>query len=424
MTITQQQTPQLVTLSTNADSLKDRNLEFKSSEISIAVLLSDLENLVETPVFYAYRYGMIYDPDNDFKPNIVPNHKIKGQLVEDYWAQKSLAKLEYAKRLETEKNKKGETPRKEGETMETEQLKLLVKSQKIQIEELLNTKDHTKEMQELKELLQAKTKEIEKLKAGENNEVRHGMFNTIVKLLKKKKSVYLYGSAGTGKSNLAEQIAKYLKLDFYPMSTITQEFKFTGYQDGNGIYHETNFYKAVKNGGLFFIDEMDSCASEVLVGLNACLANGYFDFPHETIKAHENFRVISAGNTIGKGATEDYAGRQALDLSTLDRFLAIKIDYDNNIDLAVARNDESLVQFAHALRKASDENDITVLMSYRSIATIAELMEDIEDGFDLVEVMEWSILKGMDKYDAEMIIRNMTIDSKNKYYQAFKKAVA
>ena len=143
MTITQQQTPQLVTLSTNADSLKDRNLEFKSSEISIAVLLSDLENLVETPVFYAYRYGMIYDPDNDFKPNIVPNHKIKGQLVEDYWAQKSLAKLEYAKRLETEKNKKGETPRKEGETMETEQLKLLVKSQKIQIEELLNTKDHT-----------------------------------------------------------------------------------------------------------------------------------------------------------------------------------------------------------------------------------------------------------------------------------------
>jgi MoxR-like ATPase len=277
-------------------------------------------------------------------------------------------------------------------------------------------------MQELKELLQAKTKEIEALKKGENNEIRHEKFDKIVKLLKKKKAVYLYGDAGTGKSNLAEQIAKYLKLDFYPMSTITQEFKFTGYQDGNGIYHSTNFYKAVKNGGLFFIDEMDSCSSDVLVGLNACLANGYFDFPHETIEAHKDFVVISAGNTIGRGATVDYAGRQALDLSTLDRFLALKIDYDARIDLAVAKNDQTLVEFAHALRKASKETEITVLMSYRSIATIAELMEDKD--FDLVELMEWSVIKGMPQDDINMLARNMTIDSTNKYYKAFKKAVA
>ena len=31
-------------------------------------------------------------------------------------------------------------------------------------------------------------------------------------------AVYLYGPAGTGKSNLAKQIAKHLKLNFYPMS--------------------------------------------------------------------------------------------------------------------------------------------------------------------------------------------------------------
>ena len=80
-----------------------------------------------------------------------------------------------------------------------------------------------------------------------------------------------------------------------------------------------------------------SCSSDVLVGLNACLANGYFDFPNETIKAHKDFRVISAGNTIGRGASDDYVGRQALDLSTLDRFLAVKIDYDKNIDMAVAK---------------------------------------------------------------------------------------
>ena len=418
-----QQTPPLVTLSTNADSLKDRNLEFKSSEISIAVLLSDLENLVENPTFYAYRYGMIYDPDNDFKPNIVPNHKIKGQLVEDYWAQKATAKIEYRKRLEAEKSKKGEMPRKEGENVEElEQLKLLVKTQEYRINELLNTKekDQTKEMQELKELLQAKTKELEALKKSENSEVKHEKFDKLLKLLKKKKAIYLYGPAGTGKSKLAEQLAKSLNLNFYPMSTITQEFKFTGYEDGNGLYHDTNFHKAVKDGGVFFIDEMDSCASDVLVGLNACLANGYFDFPHETIKCHPDFRVVSAGNTIGRGADSDYVGRQALDLSTLDRFLTIKIDYDTNIDLAVANNDESLVQFAHALRKASNETEITILMSYRAISNIADLIED----FELEEIMEWSVLKGLEQDDAMMLINNMKLEASNKYYKALKKAVA
>ena len=275
-------------------------------------------------------------------------------------------------------------------------------------------------MQELKELLQAKTKEIEKLKAGENNEVRHKEFDKIVTLLGLKMAVYLYGPAGTGKSNLAKQIAKYLKLNFYPMSTITQEFKFTGYQDGNGLFHDTNFYKAVKFGGVFFIDEMDSCSSDVLIGLNACLANGYFDFPHETIDCHENFVVISAGNTTGHGATADYVGRQQLDLSTLDRFLSIKIDYDTNIDLAVAKNDQALVDFAHALRKASEQTEITILMSYRAIGNIAKLIEL----FDLTEIMEMAVVKGMGQDEIDMLARNMNIESTNKYYKAFKKVVA
>lgn len=204
------------------------------------------------------------------------------------------------------------------------------------------------------------------------------------------------------------------------MSTVTQEFKFTGYQDGNGLYHDTNFYKAVKHGGLFFMDEMDSSASEVLVGLNACLANGYFDFPNGTIQAHKDFRVISAGNTIGRGATDDYAGRQALDLSTLDRFLCIKIDYDKNIDMAVAHGDEKLVDFAHAIRKACEQTEITILMSYRALSSISELLED----FDIIEVIEWSVVKGMAQDDIYMLTQNMDIDATNKYYKALKKAVA
>jgi hypothetical protein len=59
-------------------------------------------------------------------------------------------------------------------------------------------------------------------------------------------------------------------------------------------------------------------------------------------------------------------------------------------------------------------------MSYRAIGNIAELIED----FDLVELMEMAVIKGMSQDDINMLARNMTIDSTNKYYKAFKKAVA
>jgi hypothetical protein len=405
-------------LATNIDSL-EKGQKASDFEISVGVLPTEINK--ENPTLYAFRTGRIYNPNDGFQP-VEGNgaHVLPSKLHEPFYnllaeARKNLAKLKNELVQDT-------PTKKEGENVELEQLKILAKSQEYQINELMNSKneDHTKEMRELKELLQAKTKEIEALKKGENNEVRHKEFDKIVTLLGLKMAVYLYGPAGTGKSNLAKQIAKYLKLDFYPMSTITQEFKFTGYQDGNGLYHDTNFYKAVKKGGVFFIDEMDSCSSDVLIGLNACLANGYFDFPHETIECHENFVVISAGNTTGHGATADYVGRQQLDLSTLDRFLSIKIDYDTNIDFAVSKEDQSLVDFAHALRKASQDTEITILMSYRAIGNIAKLIEL----FDLTEIMEMAVVKGMGQDEIDMLARNMNIESSNKYYKAFKKVVA
>jgi AAA domain (dynein-related subfamily) len=400
-----------IILASNEDRI-EKGQKIQDFEISVGVLPHEINQ--EEPTFYPYRAGRIYDP-NDFKPigngNVLPQ-----KLRESYYMLLSEARTN----LPIVRNEMaGQTTpgKKEGETVEINQLKTLVQSQEQQIKELLNTKDHSEEMQKLKELLQAKTKEIEALKAGETNEVRHYEFDDIVAILEEKIAVYLYGPAGTGKSALAKQIAKHLKLNFYPMSTITQEFKFTGYKDGNGLYHDTNFYKAVKDGGVFFIDEMDSCSSDVLVGLNACLANGYFDFPHETIDCHKDFVVISAGNTTGHGANADYVGRQQLDLSTLDRFMAVRIDYDINIDMAVTKGDKELVDFAHALRKASQETEITILMSYRALTNITKL----KDKFDLVKLMDRAVTKGMASDDIHMLAQNVKLDSTNKYLQALKK---
>jgi cobaltochelatase CobS len=409
-----------IILATNIETL-EKGQKAGDFEISIGVLPADLKN--DNPKLYAYRTGRIYDPSTGFKPaEGNGGHVLPERLQEAYMTMFSEAKQKLNEVKNTLLAGEKNPDKKEENTVEITQLKTLVKSQEQQIKELLESKKETDEMRELKELLQAKTRELEALKAGENKnkEVYHFEFQTIVDILESGFACYLYGPAGTGKSNLAEQIAKYFKLDFYPMSTVTQEFKFTGFVDGHGKYHETNFYKAVKNGGLFFIDEMDSCASDVLVGLNACLANGYFDFPNETVQAHKDFKVVSAGNTIGRGATDEYAGRQALDMSTMDRFLTVKIDYDINIDMAVAQGDEALVNFANALRKASEETEITILVSYRALAVITKLKEK----FELSKLMNMAVLKGMAGDDVYMLVQNMNIDRTNQYYKALKKAVA
>ena len=55
-----------IPLVSNVKTLKGRGLQNKDSEISIAVLLSDLEKGVKEPKLYASRYGMIYDPESEF----------------------------------------------------------------------------------------------------------------------------------------------------------------------------------------------------------------------------------------------------------------------------------------------------------------------------------------------------------------------
>ena len=193
-----------------------------------------------------------------------------------------------------------------------------------------------------------------KVELGEG-EILHEKFDTICKFVANNEPVFLTGQAGTGKNVLCQQVAKALGLDFYFTNAVTQEYKITGFTDAMGVFHETQFYKAFKNGGLFMLDEMDASIPEVLIILNAAIANRYFDFPAPIgyVEAHPNFRVVSAGNTYGLGANYDYVGRNQLDMASLDRFAMVRVDYSRAIELKVANGNEELVNFCEDFRKAS-----------------------------------------------------------------------
>jgi cobaltochelatase CobS len=412
--------------------------EAKTHEISVAILKKD--ELNPNPVFYASRQGQVYDPTQNFKSNIKGNHAIPPLLIEEYTLLLPEARRIHAQNIAEKQAEKGND--KELETRLNELTTLIsdkdtrIKAQSAQIQDQAEQiKDLSNRIPENKpndpntdilakmisELHAVQSNRIE-IKIGDKatkiiEKVVHERFARVLELVSDNEAVYCYGPAGTGKSQLAEDVADASDLEFFPASTLTQEFKLSGFIDAGGKFHETNFYRAWTRGGLFFLDEMDSCISDVLVGINGALANGYYDFPIGTIKKHPNFRVIGAGNTIGRGGDLKYTGRQALDLSTLDRFMGIEIDYSPNIDNVVAQGDQDLVEFARVFRETATEMDIHVLLSYRSLGRIAKY----KDRYDLTEVLEMSVIKGVKKEDIKMLARNMRIESTNKYFKALKR---
>lgn len=245
----------------------------------------------------------------------------------------------------------------------------------------------------------------------------HEAFEKVLKLVNLDIPVFLSGAAGTGKNVICKQVAEALNLNFYFTNAVTQEYQLKGFIDANGTFHETQFYKAFTQGGLFFLDEMDGSIPETLIILNAAIANRYFDFPTGKIEAHPDFRVIAAGNTVGTGADIEYTGRFQLDASSLDRFALIEVDYSPAIENGVTGGNKELCDFARMFRKITNQTGIRCLFSYRSMERISKL----ESCFDLPEVLKISLTKGLRTDDLKIINNEFAKRSfYNRYTEALK----
>jgi hypothetical protein len=167
--------------------------------------------------------------------------------------------------------------------------------------------------------------------------VFHKDFERVLNYVFNSLNVYIYGPAGTGKTQIAEQVAQSLGLSYSAISVCAQSSKidFLGYMDANGNYVSTEFRRIYQNGGIFLIDEIDNGNPNILAVLNAALANGQMAFPDGMIKAHADFRCIAAANTFGTGATEQFIGRNPIDAATQNRFLKVFIGYDNELETRI-----------------------------------------------------------------------------------------
>lgn len=246
----------------------------------------------------------------------------------------------------------------------------------------------------------------------------HKAFEEVLTYVSGGEPVYLFGPAGSGKTHMASQIAKALGLKFYYTGQLSQEYKFAGFTDANGRYQPTPFYKAWTEGGLYFFDELDRSFPDVCTDLNGALANGIFDFPAPigTVEKHPDFRCLAAGNTIGRGATGVYVAANALDGSTLDRFMPVEMTYDTRVEDAI---DKEAAAFVRALRKASTGAGLDIILSYRTITKLAKYSEAV----GMAKILKAAITAPLSKDDINILKRSADVQALasvgNKYAKAF-----
>lgn len=177
-------------------------------------------------------------------------------------------------------------------------------------------------------------------------------------------NVALIGPTGCGKTTIAEQVAEALGLNFYMNGAIQSEYKLTGFIDAKGQYQRTPFRDAFENGGIYLFDEIDASSANVLLQFNAALSNNVSDFPDGVVKRHENFYCIAAANTYWTGKDREYVGRNQLDAATMDRFIFIEMDYDNELEKKVSSNQE-WCDYVLTVRKAVQNLKLRHIVSPR-----------------------------------------------------------
>lgn len=209
--------------------------------------------------------------------------------------------------------------------------------------------------------------------------------------------MFFAGFMGAGKTTLPYQVATRLN---WPVQSFTAHNRME-FDDLVGTWKMVNgsmeflygnLAVAMRDGHLFVMNEIDRADPGQLAGLHDVLeghplviaTNG-----GEVIHAHENFRFIATGNSVGSGdSTGLHQGVVPLDIAFMDRFRLVKVDYPTpDIEEAILEKKlpelpedtrTKMIRVANLIRAlfvGGDEvaTPLTITMSTRTLCRWAKL---------------------------------------------------
>lgn len=148
--------------------------------------------------------------------------------------------------------------------------------------------------------------------------------------------IYVFGSSGSGKTSLLRQIAAKLN---YPVFDVTghSRLEFSdlvghlSLDNGKMIFQHGPLSLAMKNGGLFLLNELDLLDPATVSGLNGILDGDPLCISEnggELIIPHPMFRFAATANTNG-GSDESglYQGTLRQNIAFMDRFWLCEVGY-------------------------------------------------------------------------------------------------
>lgn len=224
-----------------------------------------------------------------------------------------------------------------------------------------------------------------------DSEPRHKCFDLGLKWLLSGQHLYIVGQAGTGKTHLFKQWGRALGKKIWLVGQALSKYDISGYKGPAGEYFGTVVRDALEQGGLLCIDEGDMWAAAALGFLNAPLANGWCAFPDRTIEVHPDFQCIIAANTFGRGATQQYIGRNPLDAASLDRFAYIEVGYDYDLELQI-HGANPWTRYVQRVRDAVEQLKLQHVVSMRATARVHD---GLRVGIDEEQVLFSALWRGL-----------------------------
>ena len=230
------------------------------------------------------------------------------------------------------------------------------------------------------------------------------LVDKLVKMCKVRAPILMVGPAGCGKTRAARECADVMGLKFHYQGCCLFSHEVLGFMDAQARLHDTPTTLACKNGGILMYDEIDGSAPEVLLAINGMLANGMITLADgTTLDCHPDMYVICAANTYGRGVTSGYSARSVLDVATLDRFLVIDVDYDEDVEDELSGSKPLADQWRtcrDSVHKAGIEGTV---LTYRSMMYYVRLREN---DIGVADALQMCWVRGLDTEDLKSVLQN------------------